>query len=655
VNGAPVTGPEDALTGALWAAGHGWKVHPCNGKVPTTRWADTATDSPDQIVAWLSGTNLNYGIACGPSGLLVVDDDTGHTLLDFAASIGATIPDTATVTTHRGLHYYFQAPAIQLGNQTGQLPSGIDIRGNGGYVIGPGSTHTEGSMYTLTNTTEPAPAPGWLIEAITGRPTHTRNVEQFSAPDDKHRGPIPVGKRHQRLVSYAIRLLHHNMTMREALALTELRWKDCEQPDGNLYPLENVRVLVEDIFGRYTPEHDPQINTFDLEVAAQAERIRVMDAARELVRIENQPPAPPMDVALLDDITDDPVRYRIHNLLPMHGNALIVAKRKSGKSTLLLNIIRSLRHGEPFLGSLNVEPITGRVAFLNYELPRAMFASWAREVGLTSDDLVAVNLRGRRNPLGNIEDSQMLRQHLIDYNVDAIIVDPFSRAFAGQNINDTGEVTRFLADLDIIKTDIGASSLIVAAHAGWGSDRARNSSVLEDWPDAIITMTTDDQSRRYLSAIGRDVELDEDQLDYDSDTRTLTFSGAGGRRVNATADRMAAISEALVDIVRHEPGIDMQGVEKRLRERGIGFQKGDPSKASKMAEGSQLITRIREGRQVRLFHNNMPQHAPKYPEGVPNVPQPPLYRGGVRLGSIDDDIPRAEQLVQQVLGGEVVA
>jgi len=638
------------LAGALWAAEQGWKVHPCNGKVPTTAWADTATDNPEQIAAWLAGTSLNYGIACGPSGLLVLDDDTGDALADYADSIGKQLPDTFMVITGRGLHYYYRAPRQRLGNGRGRLPAKVDVRGIGGYVIGPGSTHDNGATYAAAVLDAPlAELPDWIIDLL----VETAPAEQFTSLERDYTGEIPIGQRHQALVAYAGHLRHLNLTDHERKALMKLRWQDCAQRPGDTMSEDQAQAILDDVITRYGAAPTPE-QRFDIDVAEAAHRLRVTEAARELVRAERTPPAPPMDIALVDDIEDEEEIYRVENCLPMGGNALIVAKRKTGKSTVLLNAAKALRTGEPFLGRLNVQPITGRVAFLNYEVPRAMIKRWAHEAGLTSDDLLTVNLRGRRNPLGHDADLDVLRERLIAHQAEIIIVDPLSRAFTGDNIDNTAQMTQFLAGLDILRADVGASSILLAAHAGWNSNRARNSSVVEDWADSIITMIADEQGRRYLSAIGRDVELEEDLLTFDRARRRLTLSGDGCRRVAAAADHLGQLADALVDLVVAEPGLTTADIEKRLRDRGLGLQKGDGGKAAKIAEGTGRIVRRKEGRATRHYSPNSPT-SPTYPDGELPIPQLPLYRGRGNRGEIGADAPRALELIEDVLGGEVVA
>lgn len=652
---------DNALDGALWAAKRGWAVHPCNGKIPRTRWADEASTDPGQIAAWLAGTSLNYGIACGPSGLLVLDDDTGDALADYAVSMGREVPDTFTVITGRGLHYYFEAPARPIGNGRGRLPEKVDVRGVGGYVIGPGSVHSNGAPYAIANADAPvAPLPAWLLDVLVGRERGTASQRQPSVDLDEHTGPIPVGQRHAKLLSYAGHLRMRGFTRDEAKKLVSFRLKDCEQPEGDPFTEDDAADLVDDSFDRWdAPETEEE--RFQRDVTSEARRLRVLDAARAIVRRESEPEAPPMDACLLDDIPDEEARYRAEGLIPWEGNVLVVAKRKTGKTTWMHNLTASLRTGEPFLGSLAVsEPITGRVGFLNYELPRGLFKRWAHDVGLTSEDLYTVHLRNRRNPLAHDGDLVTLTRLLAEHDVEVLMVDPLSRAFVGDNINDTTQMTRFLASLDHLKSAIGAQHVILAAHAGWNGDRARNSSVVEDWADSIVTLTRGkvDEEQRFISAIGRDVELAEDRLDWDPVRRRLSLSGQGNRASLADQARVSELADALVRIVEAEPGLAVTEIEERLRRLGFGLRKGDASRAAIYAEGLGRILREKKGRRVEHLPSNMPQHAPKYPEGVHDIPRPALSRAGYVEGSSELTYPRHENAVETaalLLGAEVVA
>lgn len=143
----------------------------CNGrrgKHPLGRWSRDATNDQAAILAALSHGLRNLGIACGPSGLLVVDEDVPGDFARYAATIGQTVPATFTVRTGHGSHFYLRATDPSMGNAEGALSSyGINVRGRGGFVVAPGSVHETGVIYTPVDSSAPIlPVPGWLSAAL---------------------------------------------------------------------------------------------------------------------------------------------------------------------------------------------------------------------------------------------------------------------------------------------------------------------------------------------------------------------------------------------------------------------------------------------------------------------------------------------------------
>jgi len=179
----------------------------CTGTDPRCRgghagWEQRATTDPARITrawtdeSWTSPQPYGVGIACGPSGLLVVDLDTpkpgeepapkwaelvaeygvrtgGDMLAVLADQHAARVPATYTARTiSGGLHLYFTAsptPAgLRLGNTAGSLGWLIDTRGWGGYVVAP-PTGIAGHAYEVLDDRPPAPLPEWLAEALGSR------------------------------------------------------------------------------------------------------------------------------------------------------------------------------------------------------------------------------------------------------------------------------------------------------------------------------------------------------------------------------------------------------------------------------------------------------------------------------------------------------
>lgn len=198
------------LGGWLDLAARGWALFPVRpgGKAPAIRgWQDRATTDPDRIARfWREHPDHNAGIACGPSGLLVIDCDMpkpGHpddpppepggrngaeVLAALAAGRGG-LPDTWTVSTPSGgRHLYFRTPTprdggVVLGNTGRLLGSMLDTRGHGGQVLAPGSRLPNGG-YELLDDTDPAALPGWLHWRLSVRAptTHSAPAEQPRTP-----------------------------------------------------------------------------------------------------------------------------------------------------------------------------------------------------------------------------------------------------------------------------------------------------------------------------------------------------------------------------------------------------------------------------------------------------------------------------------------
>jgi putative DNA primase/helicase len=177
---------------ALSYAERGWRVFPvfpptkdgncpCSnpsctkaGKHPAIEsWTTEATTDSRQIIDWWTlNPSYNIGITTGvESNLFVLDADGATGLLAIEErGLKETPPSVRTGRIDGGTHFYFRYPKdISVRNFVGKVP-GLDVRGNGGYVIGAGSKHKTGSTYEWINSPNDydlPEAPKWLIDLLT--------------------------------------------------------------------------------------------------------------------------------------------------------------------------------------------------------------------------------------------------------------------------------------------------------------------------------------------------------------------------------------------------------------------------------------------------------------------------------------------------------
>jgi hypothetical protein len=71
--------------------------------------------------------------------------------------------------TSRGRHLWFRADG-PIPSSAGRVGAGLDVRGEGGYVVVPPSVHPDGTLYRWANNLAPAPAPDWLIRLAQKKP-----------------------------------------------------------------------------------------------------------------------------------------------------------------------------------------------------------------------------------------------------------------------------------------------------------------------------------------------------------------------------------------------------------------------------------------------------------------------------------------------------
>lgn len=203
------------LAAALAYVRHGWPIFPCGrDKKPLVRGGfKMATTDEGQLRDWWGRwPDASIGCPTGPdgNGLFVLDVDLPEgpaTLAALEAQHGPLPSTLEQRTGGGGRQLFFKLPTgREIRNSAGKLGPGLDVRGAGGYVILPPSSHPSGGRYSWASPkgTTPAEASAWLLDLICAkirqlRPDPARSsVAYGQAALEAEAGKVAVASKGQR-------------------------------------------------------------------------------------------------------------------------------------------------------------------------------------------------------------------------------------------------------------------------------------------------------------------------------------------------------------------------------------------------------------------------------------------------------------------------
>ena len=157
------------LKAALDYARRGWSVIPLrpSSKTPLIDWKpyQQRQATEEEIRSWWSRwPSANVGFVTGTiSGVIVLDIDGPEGEAEIEKRGG--LPQTLISRTGKGRHAIFRHPGGTISNSVRELP-GLDLRGDGGYIVAPPSIHPSGMRYeweVRPDDVSFADPPAWLL------------------------------------------------------------------------------------------------------------------------------------------------------------------------------------------------------------------------------------------------------------------------------------------------------------------------------------------------------------------------------------------------------------------------------------------------------------------------------------------------------------
>ena len=412
-----ITSNDPVLFAALNYARRGWKVFPVGiDKQPLTPHGllDASTDEA-QIKEWF-GVPSQRGVAivCG-NGLVVLDIDVAH---GGAESLEKLVSEkdfqTATVQTGGGgWHFYFTTDH-EIRPRVGVLP-GVDIRGDGSYVVAPPSPHVKGRYKWLNPEVELQFAP-WPFQEL---------EKPKEAPVEPLPDEIPAGTRNQTLMSLAGSMRRRGASEQAILAALEVENGRCNPP----LPMAEVRAIAKSA-QRYAPAQNETLGT-------------LAHSASDFLNIEVPPP-----------------QWLVHGMWPEQAIGFVAGPPKSFKSFYVLEMANAIASGKPFLGSFTV-PVPRTVLLVQSESSLPAFKERVRktaaEYGM-SDNLFIIS--NKTFHLEEEPDIEKLRLEVANLRPALLILDPLA-SFTKLNENDTQSMQQIVRALRAMRDDFGCAIAVV--------------------------------------------------------------------------------------------------------------------------------------------------------------------------------------------------
>lgn len=499
--GTVVSEPVSTLDYAITYARRGWRVFPVRGKLPLVMWAEEATTDEDKITVWWTQEHPDAGIGLVTgSGLVVLDVDAAHGGIDSMGALFAeyagSLGDTPVVRTGGGgLHFYFSTP-IELRNKT-NVRKGIDIRGDGGYVVAPPSPHASGTPYAWEDSGPNDPMSDW--------PFDLHREEPAPVLPQGGDGILP-GNRNAVLMSLAGSMRRRGMgelAIREGL-LIENREK-CNPP----LPESEVIKIAKSAM-RYNPS-DPA-TSIEMETMA----VDMIDFLAEKIE------AP---------------QWLVQGVWPTGAIGFIIGPPKVFKSFFALEMGLAIANGVPFLGMFDV-PMERTVLLIQEESSRAAFKERVSR---------ASNVYGRTrnfhvisNKPFNLEDKlgyERLKVDIAALRPSVLILDPLS-SFVRGNQNDAQNMGDFIRSLVDLRNEFDLSIVIVHHSKKADPKEFRGSSALYAASEVTIRM------RRFDEGVARSrvtFEMKDDEAPTPMDVQ---FQQATGILAPITQTQLFAIAMA---------------------------------------------------------------------------------------------------------------
>ncbi len=538
------------LAAALSYAARGWRVFPLHsptrsggctcgnadctqtGKHPRTHHGLKDASSAEGVLRIWWGQQwrrANVAIATGNrSGLVVLDVDPRHeglrSLTQIQEQFGA-LPETLKVATGGGgEHWYFQHPGGDILMRTGARVAGLeglDVRGDGGYVVAPPSWHASGARYDWVDPSIPvASLPDWLLELLMKLPEPppearpalhavggladgqrwltmaleravegTRNETGFWLACQLRDDQMSQETAESLMADYAARVPGSGYSLREAMqslrqaygAPARDRARDMTRPTMTTRASDYATRGAHALSGPATTwrrDDDTTGNERDERSEQSAEQEARRQARFTFLSDEEVEMLPPPS-------------WQLSTILVQNSLSVVYGEFGSAKSFLVLDWALSIATGKPWMGKTVTQ---GMVAYIAGEGIGGMgkrIRAWKQQHDWTGGP-TGLWVLGSAPLLLHMEDVVALRDALraLPEIPALVVIDTLARSMTGGDENSAQDMGLAVAAAESIRAEFGCHVLLVH-HKPAGAQKTRGSTALPGAADTLIDVTKD--------------------------------------------------------------------------------------------------------------------------------------------------------------------
>lgn len=605
---------------ALWCARRGFRVFPLKPgeRTPAHKgWQEEATTNEATIKAAWAKADYNIGIATG-AGLAVIDIDVKDGKPGEETFASLSFPeDTFIVRTPSGGRHLYYRVAADVRNSVQSLGAGVDVRGIGGYVVGPGSILGDRSYRPVDAGASVAALDAALPVGRTRDPDHVllpavtldapAAVDRAIAYLDRD-APLAVEGDGGDHCTYKVACQLKDFGLSEFMTwelMTE-HWNDRCSPPWSLEVLE-TKVRNAYAYGLSAPgAESPEVHFRGVEIEPPPRPGRIW-------RYHGQ-------AAALDEA------WLFHGLLPAAGVAVIVGPTGAGKTFVQAELARCVATGKAFFGvtaevqgsSLFLFAGTEGNGFANrlaaLEEPEPLPIAYTHVQGLRERgalDALLVDLKAQK--------AWMAQHHGAPLRV--VFLETLSASGLLSNENDNAEAANAISNLATIGRELGVL-VVTSHHPPKNGTGARGAEAIPSNSDYVLEIQRHGKDRVREIELTKARNAEERKVGTYSLVEVVIGTDSKGRPVKSMAlsmgdkpvkaERESKYTALLVECVEHallDPTalvVDEDGRRAVLKEDVWGvFKERCPAKGSlsrdfktavvKAEAAGAIIQRVRDG------------------------------------------------------------